>query len=233
MTPVLVLHTTESDDLAATAAFMLRNRVASHRIFDPLTGQRQQLVPWTSSARSLRNLTGGVETNNRGGVFQLEIIGRATLVPTYGDVWYQNLASEVIAICDQLGVPRHFPCQFVPYPQSYGTGSGVRLSNAEWLVVGGIVGHMHVPENLHGDPGDISKLVPLVERPPASTKPNERLEAMPATVSLTDCQNYVDRSYDLANVPDPRGRRYWTRVAAEAGEPVKVLGEMDRQLGLA
>ncbi|MGP3971520.1 hypothetical protein [Streptomyces sp. 6N223] len=41
-----------------------------------------------------------------------------------------------------------------PYPASYGP-NGVRLTGAQWLAYYGWLGHQHVPENDHGDPGDI------------------------------------------------------------------------------
>ena len=75
---------------------------------------------------------------------------------SYPDDWYRALAAEVTGICDELGVPKVFPCEFVPYPRSYRLGNGVRLAGPVWLRVEGIVGHMHVPESDHGDPGDLS-----------------------------------------------------------------------------
>src|SRR5215471_17719630 len=41
-------------------------------------------------------------------------------------------------------------------PSSYGTSNGVRLSGSAWNAYKGILGHQHVPENDHGDPGDIN-----------------------------------------------------------------------------
>jgi hypothetical protein len=43
---------------------------------------------------------------------------------------------------------------FLPYPDSYGD-SRVRFTFAQWRNFYGVCGHQHVPENDHGDPGDI------------------------------------------------------------------------------
>ena len=40
-----------------------------------------------------------------------------------------------------------------PYPQSRDTDNGVRMTNAQWSAFNGHCGHMHVPQNDHGDPG--------------------------------------------------------------------------------
>lgn len=158
--PVLVLHTTEGTTLAGAKATLDRNRSWSHWLIDPATGKWETLVH-SGSARSLRNLSGGVETNNRGGVWQVEIVGKAADVPNYSDRWYQVLAEWVVAICEEKGIPRKFPYPFAG-SDAYGTKGKVRLSNQEWLEVEGIIGHQHVPENTHWDPGRIDRLIPLV-----------------------------------------------------------------------
>jgi hypothetical protein len=164
--PLLVLHTTQSSSASGSAAFMRHKGVMSHRVFDPATGERIQLIRWSSPAKALKNLPGGVETNNRGSVYQLEIVGYAGAVPTYPDRWYQSLATEVRAICTELGVPLRFPCQWLPYPASYGAHSRVRMTGRQWMTATGIVGHQHIPESDHGDPGDLSRLAAILTTPP-------------------------------------------------------------------
>lgn len=163
--PVLVLHTTESAPGSAkgAASWMQKKKTMSHRVFDPSNGERIQLLDWATPARSLANLAGGVETNRRGAVYQLEIVGKATDIAGYSDAWFAALAAEVIAICTELGVPRRFPRRFVAYPASYGLANTNRMSGPEWLACTGIVGHQHVPESTHGDPGDANRLIVLVE----------------------------------------------------------------------
>lgn len=161
---VLILHTSESDagSARAVADYLRQKNVASNEVFDPSCNERIQLIPWSQPSRALRNLSGGVETNNRGGVRQVEIIGRAADVLSYSNQWYQNLAAYVRTAAAESDVPLMFPCPFVAYPQSYGFGVAQRLDPSEWLTIEGVIGHQHVPENDHGDPGDLSRLVALL-----------------------------------------------------------------------
>lgn len=166
--PVLVLHTTETDPGTAQAvADGLRARKAeSHTVFDPSNGEHIRLLAWSQNAKALRNLSGGVETNNRGGVYQVEIVGRAAEVPMYSSGWFAALAVYVERVCSETGTPVVFPRPFVAYPQSYGLKAAQRMTNDEWLDCSGIVGHQHVPESDHGDPGDMTRLVQMLSLQP-------------------------------------------------------------------
>jgi hypothetical protein len=158
---VVVLHTTESNPgtCEAVAAYLVRMGYESHEVFDPSNGDLIQLLPPSEPGKSLVNLPGGVETNRRGGVYQIEIVGRAVDVPNYDDAWYERLRVRLVEVCGFTGTPYVFPLPFQPYPQSYGKNL-VRLNYDDWLTVEGLVGHQHVPENDHGDPGalDITRL---------------------------------------------------------------------------
>lgn len=191
--PVLVVHTTEGSTIAGAVAAMDRNRSWSNWITDPDTGETRVLVDGEREDRSLRNLPGGVETNNRPGVWQIEIVGHATDIPHMSDRWYQRLAATIDVICRDKGIPRRFPYPFVAYPDSYGAKAPQRLTGAQWLAVGGIVGHQHVPENLHGDPGDISRLIPLVamKEPPMPTANPYAAEVNEALQLLTEHSIYT------------------------------------------
>jgi hypothetical protein len=160
--PVLVLHSTEGSTLAGAVATLRRNRSESNWVADPETGEVVTLTDSERGDRSLRNLPGGVETNNRPGVWQLEIVAFATDVPHMPEYWFRRLGAIVSSLCEAKGIPKVFPCPFVAYPASYGLKAAQRLSGAQWLAVAGIVGHQHVPENAHGDPGDISRLIPYL-----------------------------------------------------------------------
>ncbi len=164
--PVLVIHSTEGRSLRSAVETLERNNTRSHVVFDPATGERAQLVEYSEHARSLANKAGGVQTNRRGEVYQIEVVGFARLVPGYDDRWYKALAAEIVDICDELNIPKRFPKKFIEYkehpPSSYGKNNGVRMTAQEWNNATGIIGHMHVPENVHGDPGDISRLIELV-----------------------------------------------------------------------
>lgn len=80
-------------------------------------------------------------------------------------------------------VPLSSGLRFEAYPDSYGTGNGVRMSNAEWLGFKGHCGHQHVPSgNVHGDPGafPMQKILDLAK---SDTKPSAPTPSKPS-VSL-------------------------------------------------
>ncbi len=123
------------------------------------------------SARALVNTAGGVETNTNNAC-QIELVG--TCDPHTRDTWNsQGRAGEFIHWPDAPDWALQGVADFVnwlhtnhnvairstvtwkAYPGSYGTNNGVRLSGAEWNAYYGHLGHEHVTENLHGDPGDM------------------------------------------------------------------------------
>jgi hypothetical protein len=146
--------------------------IQSHDLIDPAQDLAVNLIGYDKPAKSLVNAPGGVETNNRpGGVIQVEIVGYAAAMATMPDSWYATLARQLDRISVASGVPVAFPCPFVAYPTSYGLNAPQRLSGTDWATVTGWVGHQHVPENLHGDPGDINRLIPLMTQPEGPTMP--------------------------------------------------------------
>ncbi len=157
----VVLHSTESDPgtCEAVARYLIAHGYEPHEVFDPSNGDGVILLPKTEPGKALLNLPGGVETNRRGGVYQIEIVGRAVDVPTYDDAWYARLKARLLEVCEFNETPYVFPLTFQPYPQSYGKNL-VRMSYDEWLCFEGVCGHQHVPENDHGDPGalDVARL---------------------------------------------------------------------------
>ncbi len=163
MPNLLVVHSTEGTTIAGAVATMQKNRSMSHEVYDPHIDQHAPLVAWDNPARSLRNMRGGVETNNRPGVWQLEVVGKAAQIPSYSDEWHQNLAARIRFICQALDIPIAAPKPFVAYPESYGLRNGLRFTSAEWARAEGIIGHQHVPENTHGDPGDIARTLAYLD----------------------------------------------------------------------
>ncbi len=158
---VVVLHSTESNPgtCDAVARYLIRMGYEPHEVFDPSNGDGAVLLAKSEPGKALMNLPGGVETNRRGGVYQIEIVGRAVDVPNYDDAWYERLRKRLVEVCEFTGTPYVFPLPFQPYPQSYGKNL-VRMTFDEWLTFEGICGHQHVPENDHGDPGalDVQRL---------------------------------------------------------------------------
>lgn len=125
------------------------------------------------SARALQNRSGGVETNTED-VFQIELVG--TCSGATRDKWVRQgyvqnkdfiywpeapdwalraLAKLVMWFDDEGIIEAASPIEgrWTAYPDSYGTNALQRLTGSVWLAVRGWVGHQHVPENDHGDPG--------------------------------------------------------------------------------
>lgn len=165
--PVLVLHFTQGTTIAGAVAAMRKARSGCHEVVDPAMvgseGQAltQQLLPWTTPARSLKHPAGRPETNNRGfgsnplgRCYQVEIVGYSEKAATYGDVWYQRLGAYLDARCTALRIPPVFPLPFIG-SRAYGASAPTRLTWEAWSRVAGIVGHQHVPGNEHWDPGEI------------------------------------------------------------------------------
>ncbi|MGJ5895160.1 hypothetical protein ACSCBZ_24870 [Streptomyces niveiscabiei] len=134
------------------------------------------------SARALVNLKGGVETNTNN-VAQVELVG--TCDPATRAEWVKagkrqnvnfiywpeapewalfDLAQFLRWMHTQHGVPLTGPASWPAYPGSYGAAKA-RMSYEQWNKFRGVCGHMHVPENTHGDPGSInfSRLIALAK----------------------------------------------------------------------
>lgn len=157
---IIVLHSTESGDHGWPG--YSDGQSCPHFTHDPLTGDTRQHVPLDRAARALKNPSGGVETN-RGGAVQIEIIGTCdpdhrgdkgwTYLPDF-DGW-SPLSALLAQIADATGIPLASSVDFEPYPEpGYGSGHP-RLSGSSWQSYKGVLGHQHVPENDHGDPGNI------------------------------------------------------------------------------
>lgn len=172
---VLVLHTTEGTDWPSYSG----GASAPHYTAKP-SGKRlawRQHFPESMSSRALRNEDGGVETNTLNCV-QVELVG--TCAPATRNAWVKagkkeateddpghfvfwpeapdwalkGLADFVADIHKRQGIKLQSR-KFLAYPDSYGA-SPVRMTGPQWVRFYGICGHQHVPENSHGDPGDLN-----------------------------------------------------------------------------
>ena len=142
-------------------------------------------------ARALVNQSGGVQTNNWT-VFQIELIGSCDrafatkhsypyLPDLLAEPWARDVLAAVLAsVSESLDIPLASSVGWARYPGSYGENAGQRLTDAAWDEYTGWLGHQHVPENDHGDPGDIPVAAilaaatggaPVVIAPPDSTPP--------------------------------------------------------------
>jgi hypothetical protein len=136
----LVWHTTEGSSLPVYSGSH------PHFTLHPQTGQLWQHISIDSGAMALRNLSGGVETN-RANCVQVELIGFAAQTHNWSDAAYANLAKLARWIEQHHGVARKCSVTF--------TSSVHHVSNDTWLGYSGHIGHQHVPENDHWDPGQL------------------------------------------------------------------------------
>lgn len=224
MSRVIVLHTTETGKgtTRSVATYLLRNNIASHEVFDPATGELYQLLGDDSPGKALVNEPGGVETNRRDvdnngpDVYQIEIVGFAEQVPTYPDQWFKSLAAHLRNVAKRIGAPLVFPVQFLKYPQSYGQ-SPVRLSYDDWNAISGIVGHMHVPENSHGDPGDISRVIPFTLNQTPQQQPNRK--APPTMICIHDTSDNTVYLWNGSKLTSFGGHPLLYQLHVNAGVP--------------
>lgn len=127
------------------------------------------------SSRALVNKAGGVDTNTANAV-QVELVGTCDerhaatwdgkragvdyiFWPAAPDWALAELAKFVKWAHEQHGVRLASTVTWKPYKKgqvggSYGA-NGVRLTGSQWGAYYGWLGHQHVPENDHGDPGDL------------------------------------------------------------------------------
>lgn len=147
----------------------------------------------TESARALRNLAGGVETNTLNAL-QVELVGTCSrdYATKYGYLYWpeapdwvlHELAAFMVWVHqqhDRYPLRDAAPRGWKAYPSSYDNGAGQRMTNAEWSKAVGNVGHQHVPENVHGDPGDL-RMGRMVELAQALTGGEPVPPAPPAAV---------------------------------------------------
>lgn len=162
-----VMHTTEGYTLpsysggAVAPNFTLVPDIAGKKL------KVYQHFDFDTSSRALVNAAGGVETNTLNAV-QFELVG--TCDPTTHKHWNDKkiqhiywpeapdwalleFAKVVRWAYDNHKVPMTSTVTWKAYPGSYGSKNGVRLTGAQWTKYYGWLGHQHVPENLHGDPG--------------------------------------------------------------------------------
>lgn len=148
-------HTYESKGYGLSAAEGARRLVAAGHgctgTFHPVTGQIGQMVPGTRASRTLRNESGGVQTNRAGRFHaQFEVIGDAERPWTDAltDAGREGLG-RIMAWLRSWGVPDVWPAGD---PPAYPGGSQNRIAPA----ASGHYGHSQWRENTHGDPGRIS-----------------------------------------------------------------------------
>ncbi|MEV6181361.1 hypothetical protein [Streptomyces sp. NPDC052015] len=194
---VVVLHTTEGRNLPDYGGGASAPNLTAVPDFGAKRLKWYQHFDIDRSSRALVNLSGGVETNTAN-VVQVELVGTCDpathakwVKAGYAHIywpeapdWALNDVAEFLAWANkQHGVPLVGPPKWPAYPKSYGSAGGQRMTNATWNAFRGVCGHMHVPENTHGDPGaiDFPRLIALAKGTAPAPLPTEE-----DTVALTD-----------------------------------------------
>jgi hypothetical protein len=161
-----LLHTTEGKSYSGAKGAYETNNSWPHftATYETGTFKIYQHNRLSVPSRSLRNESGGVQTN-RDNVIQIELVGTAdkNKASSWGDQYVGNfpkpyldgIAKWMRWVEANHGVPRRSTVSWKAYPDSYGA-NGVRLSGTEWDAYSGWLGHQHAPENSHGDPGLIN-----------------------------------------------------------------------------
>lgn len=135
--PKIVWHTTEGSGLPGYSGSQ------PHFTLEPKSNKLWQHVPIRGGAYALRNLSGGIETN-RAHAIQVELIGFARESHLWSDEAYANIARLARWIEKHAGVPRRCGVEF---------RSDSTHKVSDYVNYSGHLGHQHVPENDHWDPG--------------------------------------------------------------------------------
>jgi hypothetical protein len=176
---VIVLHTTEGRSLPDYRGGADAPNLTAVPDFAAKKLRWHQHFDIDRSSRALVNAAGGVTTNTNN-VCQVELVG--TCDPSTHKKWgsaehiywpdapdwaLAELAAFLRWMNTEHGVPLSGPAKWPAYPTSYANGGGQRMTGAQWDAFRGVCGHMHVPENVHGDPGaiDFTKLIALTKGP--------------------------------------------------------------------
>lgn len=158
----VVLHTTETGSWPAYDGGSVAPTLTIRANEGTEEFSIRQHFPLDMSSRALVNEPGGVETNTLNCI-QIELVGSCTREDGYGAIywpqapdWCLDRLGGVLATLHQRypAIRLEAPDLWLPYPQSYGQ-TKARMTRGEWENFYGICGHEHVPENDHGDPGDL------------------------------------------------------------------------------
>lgn len=175
-----VVHTTEGMSLVSYSNGASAPNVTGVPDFKAKKIRWHQHFDVDRSARALMNKSGGVETNSAN-VFQIELVGTCDDKhktswsgkkagvdyihwPTAPDWALREVAWLVRWLNTEHKIPLTCTSMWLAYgkdsrrpgitPASYGA-SPARMSMTTWRSFKGWCGHQHVPENDHGDPGNL------------------------------------------------------------------------------
>ena len=146
-----VIHTTEGTSATGAIGAFKKNNSWPHFLLD-YQGKIWQFLDTSVSARTLRNLSGGAQTN-RDSAVQIEVVGYAGKPAEHPEVQTIAMIALMRWIETVTGVRPVGPGR--PFATAYGQNN-LRFTAQEWDSFDGWCGHCHVPENDHWDPGAIN-----------------------------------------------------------------------------
>lgn len=177
---LLLLHTVEGGSIDGAVAAYRANNSWPHWTADFDRNVIAEHVPMNEPARSLRNKSGGVETNRRPWTFQVEIIGFAARMHLQPAWWLERLGRFMARVWSVRKFRLEAPLRFL------GQGDGLlatehakqRMTFPQWNGFDAVCGHQHAPENTHWDPGRLNvaaALATAIETTGHETNPEESL----------------------------------------------------------
>lgn len=205
----IVLHSTETSAKWGCPGYAGGGNAPTFTI-NPWPGYRKiwQHFDTNESARALLNPTSTPVSENRDGVCQIEIIGYsdARTAKTYGydlrnltDDDYAYIGRLVGWIAREWDVPLVTPDLWPSYPASYGN-STARMTSREYDAFTGVLGHLHVSGNSHGDPTiDPAKIIAAAKSPDAVEQATKPAPAKKPATKPTPTKGLNVRLIDLRN----------------------------------
>lgn len=144
----LIWHTTEGPGIDAMWRVLRDKSAAPHFVIDPGGGDAPvyQCVPLDRAAKALEHPPGTPETN-RANAIQVEIVGYAKDAESWGHVIYRDLGALAALVDHRFDIRRGYRPFTVP---------ARKVTPQGFVRATGHMGHSHVPNNSHWDPGRMS-----------------------------------------------------------------------------
>ena len=192
-----ILHTTEGTSYAGARQAYTDGGVPHFTVapnFRKKRGEIFQHFPLSSRATALRDENAALK-ENRAHAIQIEIVGTCDernrgpfpdglFIKDWPD-WYATAVGRLMRWLEEhRGIASASTVEWKSFDKgsaagSFGAKNGVRLSNAEYVAYSGWLGHLHVPENAHGDPGDINLAALLAVKPKVVAAPKDVIDLLP------------------------------------------------------
>lgn len=245
-THIGVVHTTEGLSLQAALGAYRQNRSWPHTTVGGPDRVRIQHLPLNVPARALKNTSAPGQTNREPRVIQVEILGFAGQSHTWDDDYLDWLGRNVIGPMSLLGrVPLTTSVEFYGADCGWTLASPTarqRLSREQWDTYSGWLGHQHVIENDHWDPGglDMARILAAARGhlpptpapiPAPSGEPTMLIFREPAQRGqVFACDNangtrrHIDRE-ELDDIVQAGGVRHQDPAAKAGWNPPKATGK--------